>query len=52
MTFIEELHEEIKPQIKEQLDHPFVRGVADGSLDPEVFENWVKQDYRYLLAVS
>ena len=49
MSFLDELHEEIGPQIAEQLAHPFVRGIADGSLDPKVFENWVKQDYRYLI---
>jgi thiaminase/transcriptional activator TenA len=49
MTFIDELHEEVKPQIAAQLAHPFVRGIAEGSLDPRVFENWVKQDYRYLI---
>ncbi len=49
MTFIDELHDEVKPQISAQLAHPFVRGIADGSLDPKVFENWVKQDYRYLI---
>ena len=49
MTFIDELHDEVKPQVSAQLAHPFVRGIADGSLDPKVFENWVKQDYRYLI---
>ncbi|MFT5358621.1 MAG: thiaminase/transcriptional activator TenA [Polyangiales bacterium] len=29
--------------------HPFVRGIADGSLPPEVFARWVVQDWRYLL---
>jgi thiaminase/transcriptional activator TenA len=32
-----------------QLEHPFVRGIADGSLDPAVFERWVRQDYLYLV---
>jgi thiaminase/transcriptional activator TenA len=49
VSFIEELEREARPQIAAQLDHPFVRGIADGSLDPKVFENWVKQDYRYLI---
>jgi thiaminase/transcriptional activator TenA len=31
-----------------QLEHPFVRGIADGSLDESVFANWVRQDYLYL----
>lgn len=29
--------------------HPFVTGLADGSLAPEVFVRWVVQDWRYLL---
>jgi thiaminase/transcriptional activator TenA len=31
-----------------QLQHPFVLGIADGSLPPERFERWVRQDYLYL----
>ena len=31
-----------------QKDHPFVRELADGTLDEAAFEHWVKQDYRYL----
>lgn len=31
-----------------QLDHPFVRGIADGSLEEGRFRRWVLQDYRYL----
>jgi thiaminase/transcriptional activator TenA len=49
VTFIDELQREVEPQIAAQLAHPFVSGIADGSLDPKVFENWVKQDYRYLI---
>ena len=49
MAFLDELREETKHQVAAQLEHPFVRGIADGSLDPKVFENWVKQDYRYLI---
>ncbi|MFB6136413.1 MAG: thiaminase II [Halobacteriaceae archaeon] len=32
-----------------QKRHPFVRGLADGSLDAGAFRHWVEQDYRYLL---
>lgn len=28
--------------------HPFVRGIADGSLDVEKFKFWVRQDYLFL----
>lgn len=30
-------------------DHPFVRGIADGSLDPEKFKFYMVQDYLYLI---
>ncbi len=30
------------------LEHPFVTGLADGSLDVERFKQWVLQDYLYL----
>ncbi len=39
----------IRPHVEAQLAHPFVRGIAAGSLDPAVFKNWVLQDYRYLI---
>ncbi len=31
-----------------ELEHPFVSGLADGSLDVAKFERWVLQDYLYL----
>ena len=30
-------------------NHPFVTGIADGSLPTEIFSRWVIQDWRYLL---
>jgi thiaminase/transcriptional activator TenA len=32
-----------------QLVHPFVRGISDGSLDPDLFAVWLRQDYLFLL---
>jgi thiaminase/transcriptional activator TenA len=29
--------------------HPFVRGIADGTLDAERFRHYVRQDYRFLV---
>jgi len=29
--------------------HPFVRGIGDGSLAPERFALWLRQDYRFLI---
>jgi thiaminase/transcriptional activator TenA len=35
--------------LEAQLDHPVVRGIADGSLDEERFRRWLLQDYLFLL---
>ncbi len=32
-----------------QHEHPFVRGIGDGTLDPERFGYWLRQDYLYLI---
>ncbi len=48
MVFTDELYAAARPLWDAQLEHPFVRGIADGSLDPEVFQRWVLQDYLYL----
>ena len=52
MSFTEILYKAAKPIWDKQLDHPFVKGVGDGSLDEEKFKNWVRQDYRYLIEFS
>ncbi|MBW3667797.1 MAG: transcriptional regulator [Actinobacteria bacterium] len=38
-----------EPLLDEQLAHPFVRGIADGDLDPRAFRVWLEQDYLFLL---
>lgn len=38
-----------EPLLAEQLEHPVLRGIADGTLDPTVFRSWLEQDYLYLL---
>ena len=42
------LYAAAKPIWDAQLEHPFVRGIGDGSLDEALFRNWVIQDYAYL----
>jgi thiaminase/transcriptional activator TenA len=49
MTFTDELYEAARSIWDAQVEHPFVRGIGDGSLDPVVFERWVRQDYLYLI---
>jgi thiaminase/transcriptional activator TenA len=38
-----------QPYLRRQLDHPTVRGIADGSLDEGRFRAWLVQDYLFLL---
>ncbi|RQH01379.1 thiaminase II [Natrarchaeobius oligotrophus] len=49
MSFSDYLLEEGTDVWEAQLNHPFVRELAAGTLDEAAFEHWVKQDYRYLL---
>ena len=42
------LHEAARPIWEQCHAHPFVRGLADGSLDPEKFRFFLLQDYLYL----
>ncbi len=48
MTFTDHLFRAARPIWDAQLNHPFVRGLGDGSLPEECFKRWVLQDYRYL----
>lgn len=47
-AFTELLSEAAKPIWDAQLEHPFVQGIGDGTLDEERFKRWVRQDYLYL----
>jgi thiaminase len=38
-----------EPVWRAQHEHPFIRGIGDGSLDLERFRHWVRQDYRFLV---
>lgn len=48
MAFTNELYSAAEDVWSAQLEHPFVRGLADGSLEEHRFERWVLQDYLYL----
>lgn len=52
MTLSEELHALGEPLLEEQLAHPFLRGIADGTLDPAVFRAWLEQDFLFLLGYT
>ena len=49
MTAAERLFDVSKELWKEYNEHPFVRGIADGSLDKEKFKYYMIQDYLYLI---
>ncbi|TYL40651.1 thiaminase II [Natronococcus pandeyae] len=49
MAFSDHLLETGEPIWEAQLQHPFVRELATGTLEEAAFLHWVRQDYRYLL---
>ncbi len=48
-SFSVELRRSAEEVWEAQHRHPFVRGIGDGTLDPERFSVWVRQDYLYLI---
>lgn len=47
--FTDHLRALAEPIWAAQHAHPFVRGIADGTLDLDKFRFWVRQDYRFLI---
>jgi thiaminase/transcriptional activator TenA len=52
MALTDRLYAAAEPIWQAQLEHPFVKGIGDGSLDEAIFKRWVLQDYRYLIEFS
>ncbi len=52
MSFADNLEHEARFVRQAILDHPFVTGVGDGTLDVEKFKHYVLQDYVYLVDYS
>jgi thiaminase (transcriptional activator TenA) len=48
VTWSQNLWHDIEPIFDAILEHPFIRGLTDGTLDPEVFAHYVAQDVHYL----
>lgn len=48
-SFSSHLRELADPIWEAQHEHPFVRGIGDGTLDAEKFGHWLRQDYLYLI---
>lgn len=47
--FTDRLYERVEPIWASYMEHPFIKGLEDGSLDEEKFKHWLKQDYIYLI---
>ncbi len=48
MKFTDILEKETAKLLEMQINHPFLQGMSDGSLDMEKFKFYAKQDYLYL----
>jgi thiaminase/transcriptional activator TenA len=49
MPFTDRLREAADPIWAAQHEHPFVRGIGEGSLDPRKFRHYIRQDYLFLI---
>jgi thiaminase (transcriptional activator TenA) len=49
MAFADDLRQAADPIWAAQHEHPFVRGIGEGSLDPSKFRHYVRQDYLFLI---
>ena len=49
MRFSEQLRQAAAEVWEAQHEHPFVRGIGDGTLDPARFRAFVRQDYLFLI---
>lgn len=47
--FSDELRRAAEPIWEAQLEHPFVRGIGDGTLAAEKFRHFIRQDYLFLI---
>jgi thiaminase/transcriptional activator TenA len=52
MAYYDEIRRKADPLWQAVFDHPFVRGIGDGTLSQERFEFYLKQDYVYLIDFS
>ena len=48
-SFTDELRHAAADLWQAQFDHPFIRGIADGTIDPDRFRFFIRQDYLYLI---
>lgn len=50
--FTDQIFNRIEPLWDAYLEHPFVKGIGEGTLDEEKFKHYLKQDYIYLIEYS
>lgn len=50
--FQDHLRELVDPIWEAQHNHPFIKGIGEGTLDIELLKFWVRQDYLYLIDYS
>lgn len=50
--FTDRLWKKVQPIWEAYLEHRFVKGIGDGTLDQEKFKHYMKQDYVYLVEYS
>jgi len=49
MSFFDGLRQETQPIWDKVLEHPFIRGIADGTLSEDTFRYYIGQDSKYLV---
>ncbi|WP_200816537.1 thiaminase II [Halobacillus sp. Marseille-P3879] len=49
LMFTDRLYQKAEPIWNKYLEHPFVKGIGDGSLELEKFKFFMEQDYLYLI---
>lgn len=50
--FSDRLFRTVEPIWNAYLEHPFVKGIGDGTLDKDKFRHYMRQDYVYLVEYS
>ena len=50
--FTDQIFKRVEPLWEAYLEHPFVKGIGEGTLDKEKFKHYLKQDYIYLIEYS
>lgn len=49
MKFTDSVFNRVEPIWQSYMEHPFIKGLGDGTLDQQKFKHWLKQDYIYLI---